>query len=99
MFVIEDEWHAEWIGEFVDLADAYEQLRRLASLPWNKLPNRCPCTSWLTCERRYRLIEFDTTAEPWRTVSNEAILEVSAKDTLWLRDLPSADAAPKEPSV
>ena len=93
MFVIEDEWHAEWIEEFPDLADAYEELRRLASLPWNEPPNRCPCTSWLTCGRRYRLIEFDAATRPWRAVSNEAVLEVSAKATVWLRDLPVADTA------
>ncbi|MET1110641.1 MAG: hypothetical protein ABWX67_03850 [Allosphingosinicella sp.] len=84
MFVIEDEWHAEIIGEFASRADAQAELRRLAELPWNAAPNRCPCTSWRTCERRYHLIEYDTSPTPWLQISNDALLDVSSNGVAWL---------------
>lgn len=33
MVVIEDEWHAEWIGEFSSLAEARAVLQTLAQTP------------------------------------------------------------------
>ena len=84
MFVVEDEWHAEVIGEFDSRAEAQAELRRLADLPWDEPPNLCPCTSWRTCGRRYRLIEYDTAWRPWRRIGNEALLDISAKGTVWL---------------
>jgi hypothetical protein len=84
MFVIEDEWHAEWIGEFASRDDAYSELRRLATLPWDEAPNLCPCMSWRTCGRRYHLTEYDTSAGAWRRLSDEALLDVSAEKTAWL---------------
>lgn len=84
MFVIEDEWHAEWIGEYVSREEALAELRRLAKLPWDDAPNVCPCMSWRTCGRRYHIVEFDTSADPWRRLSDEALLDVSAEKTAWL---------------
>lgn len=85
VFVIEDEWHAEWIGEFATRAEAEAELDRLAAIPWDEPPNQCPCGSWRKCGRRYHLIEFDAASEPWRRLTSEAFLEVSAKETKWLR--------------
>lgn len=90
MFVIEDEWHAEWIGEFNSREEAVAELRRLATVPWDEAPNVCPCTSWRTCGRRYHVIQFETSSEPWRQLSNDAVLEVSAKTTAWLSNETSA---------
>ncbi len=84
MFVIEDEWHAEWIGEFDSREEAEVELRRLANLSWDELPNVCPCKSWRKCGRRYYVIHFETSSEPWRVLNDEARLEVSAKGTEWL---------------
>lgn len=84
MFVVEDEWHAEHIGEFASRADAHAELRRLADLAWDEAPNLCPCTSWRTCGRRYHVIEYDTSWTPWRRISNDALLDVSAKGKVWL---------------
>jgi hypothetical protein len=84
MFVIEDEWHAEWIGEFASRDEAHVILRKLAQTPWDQPPNKCPCTSWRTCGRRYHLIEFETSAEPWRRLGDEPVLEVSAARTAWV---------------
>ena len=84
MFVIEDEWHAQPVGRFDSRTDAHAELRRLADLPWDAPPNLCPCTSWRTCGRRYHVIEYDTSRTPWWQISSEALLEVSAKGTVWL---------------
>jgi hypothetical protein len=84
MFVIEDEWHAEHIGEFGSNAEALATLKRLAETSWDQPPNLCPCSSWRTCGRRYRIIEYDTSRTPWKQISNDAFLEVSAKETVWL---------------
>jgi hypothetical protein len=84
MFVIEDGWHAEWIGEYVSREEAHAELRRLANLPWDAVPNCCPCMSWRTCGRRYHLIEFDASSDTWRRLSDEAVLDVSAEKTEWL---------------
>ena len=86
MFVIEDEWHAEWIGEYASREEAHAELRRLAKLPWDEAPNLCPCISWRTCGRRYYIIEYDTSPDPWQQLSGEALLEVSAERTAWLSD-------------
>ena len=78
MFVIEDEAHAEQHGEFQSLQDALDELRRMATLPWDQPPNVAPCASWRTCGRRYEVIEYDTQATPWREVRRALVLEVSA---------------------
>ncbi len=64
MFVIEDEAHAEWFGEFPTLEAATAELRRLKELPWDEAPNVAPCTSWRTCGRTYEVVEYDTSSEP-----------------------------------
>jgi hypothetical protein len=83
MFVIEDVWHAEWIGRFNSRDEAEVELRKLAQLTWDEGPNACPCTSWRTCGRLYHLIHFETSSDPWRVLNNEARLEVSPKGTKW----------------
>lgn len=83
MFVIEDEWHAEWIATFALRDDAIMELRRLAVLPWNAMPNLAPCTEWATCGRRYDIVEYDSSATPWREVSREALLDVGASGVSW----------------
>ncbi|MBZ6381079.1 hypothetical protein [Sphingomonas sanguinis] len=84
MFVIDDEWHAEPIGEYASRTEAMAELRRMAALPWDEHPNKCPCRSWRSCGRRYRLIEYDC---DWRRLNNQAILDVSAKGTVWLGEM------------
>ncbi|MGY3035622.1 hypothetical protein ACVIIV_004792 [Bradyrhizobium sp. USDA 4354] len=83
MFVIEDESHAEWQGEFRTRQEAIAELQRRALIPWNEKPNAAPCTSWVTCGRRYELVEFDDSALPWRQLSRALILEISAAGVQW----------------
>ncbi|MDT7602765.1 MAG: hypothetical protein QOF61_762 [Acidobacteriota bacterium] len=82
-WVIEDEAHSEWQGEFDTLSGALAELRRRAEIPWDQEPNQAPCQSWRTCGRRYEIIEFDATELPWRELSRTLALEISASATKW----------------
>lgn len=84
MYVIEDEAHAEWRGQFRTRQQALAELQRLAALPWDQEPNRAPCTSWKNCSRRYELIEYDDSVTPWRELSRTLLLEISASGTQWV---------------
>ena len=84
MFVIEDENHAEWIGEYPSREEALAELNRLADVPWDQAPNAAPCTSWATCGRKYELIEYETSETPWRELSRPTALEISASGVRWL---------------
>jgi hypothetical protein len=86
MFVIEDESHAEHIGQYSNPAEAMAELRRLAELSWDEAPNRAPCMSWRTCGRRYELVEYDTSYATWRELKRTSILNVSAEGAAWTRD-------------
>ena len=85
MFKIEDEWHAELQdGDFPTLAAAATELRRLAEIPWDQVPNVAPCTSWRTCGRKYEVVEYDTSVDPWRQIRRLAVLEIDSEGTRWL---------------
>ena len=85
MFKIEDERHAEpQEGEFVSLAGAAGELRRLAELPWDKLPNVAPCTNWANCGRTYEVVEYDNSTQPWQELKRVPALEVDAQGARWL---------------
>lgn len=82
-YIIEDEFHAEWCGQFATQAEAMAEVTRRSRLPWDQPPNVCPCTSWLTCGRDYVIVEFETTAESWQELSRTPILSVSSKGVMW----------------
>ena len=94
MYVIEDETHAEVIGEFVSFEAVTNELQCLAALPWNQPPNLAPCTSWATCGRNYEVIEYDATQQLWRELRRVSALSVSAAGAAWsaefLTSLPCA---------
>jgi hypothetical protein len=84
MFIIEDERHAEWLGEYGTRDEAIAKLQRLSNVPWNEAPNQAPCASWETCGRCYKLVEFDVAAIPWRELHRQAALNVSKDCVEWL---------------
>lgn len=85
MFTIEDERHAEPLaGQFESLKMAIDELRRLASLPWDKPPNVAPCQSWRKCGRTYEIVEYETSSSPWRELSRVPYLDVDESGTRWL---------------
>jgi hypothetical protein len=84
MFMIEDEVHAEPQGQFATFDAALEELRRRAEIVWDQPPNLAPCTSWRTCGRKYKIIEYDASHRPWHEVRRIPALEISAKEVTWL---------------
>jgi hypothetical protein len=82
-FVIEDETHSEWQGEFRSEHEALVELRRRAAIPWDQAPNQAPCTNWRNCGRNYYVIEFDNTREPWTELKRAKVLEISASQVKW----------------
>jgi hypothetical protein len=89
MFVIEDEIHVEWCGEFKIYEEALSELQDRIRISWDSAPNIYPCMSWRTCGRKYCILEFDSSLEPWREVFRTHVLSVSSKGTLWEKEFDS----------
>lgn len=83
MFRIEDDLHAEPMGEFQSREQAFARLKRLARIRWNKLPNIAPCTSWRECGRHYELVEFRMSPH-YEEISRVRVLDISAAGVRWL---------------
>ena len=83
IYVIEDETHSEWCGEFQTFDQAFAELKRRAAIPWGVAPNVCPCTSWKTCQRIYEIVEYDTSVKPWKEKDRTFIFSVSSRGIEW----------------
>jgi hypothetical protein len=79
-FLIEDERHADWCGEFDSLEDVELELRRLAAIPWDEEPNQAPCQSWATCGRTYVVIDRGDSQTP---KSSRSALNISKSGVVW----------------
>jgi len=97
MFIIEDEIHAEWCGEFESFSEAFAELQNRSKIPWDQKPNVCPCMSWKTCEREYSIVEFDSSTEPWRQISRKPVLTISAKGAIWDKTLIVGESKSAQP--
>ena len=86
IFVIEDESHSEWMGEFPSLAAAWAELERRAAQAWDQPPNVAPCMSWQTCGRSLDVIEYDTAAEPWEELCRIPAYDVDHEGVRWRTD-------------
>jgi hypothetical protein len=82
-FVIEDDFHAEVIGQYATSAEANSALKALAGTPWDHAPNLCPCGNQ-DCGREYQLIEYDVSNKPWREIERSPALNVSRRGVEWL---------------
>lgn len=79
MIRIEDERHAEpQDGRYSSFDEAMAELKRRADLPWDEPPNVAPCASWKSCGRNYEIVEYDTSARPWKELRRVPVLEISA---------------------
>jgi hypothetical protein len=83
MFVIEDEAHAEWYGQYKSIAEAMEELQKLSTIPWDQEPNKAPCTNWKNCGRKYELNEYDSSTLPWKEVRRISALHINASGVEW----------------
>ena len=86
IFVIEDEAHAEYCGEFSTFENALIELKKRSKIKWDEKPNICPCTNWKNCGRNYEIIEYDETKETWKEIKTTPILKISSKGVVWNKD-------------
>ncbi len=86
IFILEDDFHAEYCGEFKTFEDALEELKLRSKILWDKIPNRCPCTSWKTCHRDYAIIEYDDSKTPWEELSKVFVLTISSSGVKWKKE-------------
>lgn len=84
MYVIEDRTHDEHVRQVDNRAQAHAELRRLAAAPWNRPPHRCTCPNRRNCGRRYHIVQYDSSAIPWRKLADDPALEVSREGIVWL---------------
>jgi len=91
MITIEDESHAETLGQYPNFQAALIELKRLAKIPWDKEPNLAPCTNWKTCGRMYEIIEREDSLSHWKEVRRIPALEVSALGIKWLTEFKEND--------
>lgn len=82
-FEIYDELHAEHIAEFPTLKEAVLELKRISKLPWDKEPNRAPCTGWKTCGRTYVINEFIDSAGKSTLVRAVHALDIGHGQNKW----------------
>ena len=82
-FVVEDDFHAEVIGQYATSAEAHSALKALAETPWDRAPNLCPCGN-RDCMREYQLIKYDVSDKPWREIERRPALNVSRRGVEWL---------------
>ncbi|WP_375392242.1 hypothetical protein [uncultured Sphingomonas sp.] len=76
IFAIEDEAHGAPGATFGTGQEVRTELRRLAGIARDEEPNRAPCTSWQTCDRR---VAYDDALTPWRTLTRTHGLDISAE--------------------
>jgi hypothetical protein len=88
IFVIYDAIHAEFQeGEFGNLDDAIAELKRRAMLPWDELPNIAPCSNWKQCGRKYEIVEYDVSKEPWNETQRFPMMDISSSGVVWQSDI------------
>jgi hypothetical protein len=84
LFIVEDEMHAERMGEFSTLGEAWAEVQRLAALPFDRRPNLPPCTKGAACRRTYEITEYDDRQAPWREISRILAVELTANGAAWM---------------
>ncbi len=81
-FLIEDSGHAEQIGEYTSLVDAWNRIIELSKIPWDEVPNIAPCSSWNTCGREYEIIEYQNDKLPWVEIRRIMALKIFKNETI-----------------
>lgn len=84
MYIIYDEFHAEFISEkFDSFASALLELQKISNTPFSQEPNRPPCAGWLKCKREYHIVEYDDSQTPWELLSDTDAVHISASTIDW----------------
>lgn len=74
--MVEDDFHAEWIGKFATRSEAEALLERLRANP-EAPENRAPCVNWRNCRRHFVLHEFDDSTGKRTLISSKPAFEVA----------------------
>ncbi|MBK9585399.1 MAG: hypothetical protein KA099_08875 [Alphaproteobacteria bacterium] len=81
-FVIEDRAHGN-CKSYPTFDEALAELLSRSKINWDEEPNKCPCKSWRTCERRYHILEMDDSVKPPRLISDMKIFTISFRGIQW----------------
>ena len=85
VYVLEDDLHAEVLGEFPTRAAAIDAARQRVALAWDSPENQAPCMSWRGCGRYVDLIVLDRSEQlPLGVVTREQLFEIDANGARWL---------------
>lgn len=83
VFWVEDEIHADGIGEFTTFDEAVDELRRLEKVSWDEQPNTPPCGNLKTCGREYVIIEYNADDTPYDKLNETYVLSTAATGNTW----------------
>jgi hypothetical protein len=87
VYVIEDELHAEPLGEFASFDDAVSEVQRISQVPWGTSPNVAPCKGGMeNCGRHYEIREYDLHRNPRRQVRVLEAARIEANGERWVAD-------------
>ena len=81
-FTIEEEGHADYLGEFNTFEEALFELEKISKIPWGTKPNVSPCSTPY-CSRDYTINEFDVSKKQWKLIKNNFVLSVDPDGSVW----------------
>lgn len=86
-FVIEDDLHAELMSKHSTFTEVLTELYRLSCIPWDQAPHKAPCTHQQSCGRKYEIVEYDISFQPWKELKRTRAFEINVDGILWNQDL------------
>jgi len=72
IWILEDDAHAEPIGEYSSFDRAEMEMKKRLNLPKSHELNRGPCSN-PNCPRTYLIIEYDNSCVPWKHIQKTEI--------------------------
>lgn len=85
IFQLEDEFHAEPVGQgFESMEQALTALREILTVPFSEPPHCPPCTGWKECQRdwvinKYRVLSPDN----WKLVEQSYVARSTPTGVEW----------------
>ncbi len=85
VFQLEDEFHAEPVGEdFETMEAALAALRKVLSVPFSEPPHCPPCTGWEKCQRDWVVNKFRVVSpEKWELVEQIYVAQSTPSGVEW----------------
>ncbi len=89
-FMVEDDFHSDWMETFESYDEALAYLEKIVLAPWGTDPNEPPCGD-LSCERSYVIVEYDSKGEEWTEIGQLVAVRVSAEGIDWRYPRPTTE--------